>query len=451
MKDESSQEQFDRMVGTPVNRLVLTLAVPTIISMLVTNLYNLADTYFVSGLGTSASGATGIVFGLMAIIQAFGFMFGHGSGSNISRLLGSRDINRARNYSADAFFLSLFCGSLILIFGLLFQEPLLRLLGSTDSILPYAKDYSRFILIAAPAMASGCVMNNILRYEGKAAFAMVGLTSGAVLNILGDFFLLRICGMGITGAGISTAVSQYISMAILMYPYVRRKVQSSLHPRYLKMSSKIIGDIILVGMPSMMRQGLSSISVMVLNQCAHTYGDAAIAAMSITSRIVMMMFCVSVGIGQGFQPVSAFNYGAKKYKRLREAFRFTCIINISIMCVAVLFGFVFATPLITLFRDDPLVIEIGTTALRLQCITLLFMPVSLCGNMLFQSVGKGIQGTILASLRSGVSFIPTLLILSHCLGILGIQLAQPIADVIAVLVTIPFVCHFFAILPKEDQ
>jgi putative MATE family efflux protein len=451
MQTETSQQQYNRMTATPVHKLVVTLAVPTVISMLITNLYNLADTYFVSSLGTSASGATGVVFGLMAIIQAFGFMFGHGSGSNISRFLGSRDIHKARNYSAVAFYVSLLCGILICVLGLVFQTPLLRVLGSTTSILPYAKVYSTYILIAAPAMASGCVLNNILRYEGKATFAMVGLTSGSVLNILGDYLLIRVLGMGIRGAGIATAVSQYLSMVILMYPFLRGKVQSSIRPKHLHITGTALGSIIMVGMPSMMRQGLNSVSVMVLNLCAHTYGDAAIAAMSITSRIVMMMFCVSVGIGQGFQPVSAFNYGAKNYKRVREAFWFTCVLNVCIMSVATIGGLIFAKPLIMLFRDDPDVIAIGTKALRLQSITLLLMPFSLCGNMLFQSIGKGLQGTILASMRSGVSFIPVLLILSHYFGILGIQLAQPIADVISVVVTIPFIVYFFRHLPKEDK
>jgi putative MATE family efflux protein len=347
--------------------------------------------------------------------------------------------------------MSFLCGLFILALGIVFQNLLMRVLGSTVSILPYARDYSFFILIAAPAMASSCVLNNILRYEGKAAFAMVGLTSGAILNILGDFLLIRILEMDIRGAGISTAVSQYISLGILMYPFLTRKVQSSISPRYFKMSFSVIGSIITVGMPSMVRQGLSSISVMALNLCAHAYGDAAIAAMSITSRIIMMMFCVSVGIGQGFQPVSAFNYGAKKYSRVREAFQCTCIINVCIMLVATVIGLTFAEPLIRLFRDDPEVIAIGTTALRLQSVTLPFMAVSLCGNMLFQSIGKGLEGTILASLRSGLCFIPIILVLSRYLGIFGIQLAQPLADVVSIAVTIPFVVRFFATLPADSK
>jgi len=225
-KGESAQEQFDKMTKTPVHQLVLTLGLPTTISMLVTNVYNMADTFFVSRLGTSASGATGVVFALMAIIQAFGFMLGHGAGSNISRKLGGRDVESARIFASTSFFLSLLCGSLMGILGLVLQEPLMRLLGSTDSILPYAKEYSTWILLAAPAMASSCVMNNILRYEGKAVFAMMGLAFGGILNIFGDAVLIFGLDMGVRGAGISTAVSQYVGAAILISPFLREKIQS---------------------------------------------------------------------------------------------------------------------------------------------------------------------------------------------------------------------------------
>jgi putative MATE family efflux protein len=345
--------------------------------------------------------------------------------------------------------MSLICGTVILLFGILFMEPLLRLLGSTDSIMPYAKSYSTFILLAAPAMASSCVMNNILRYEGKAAFAMVGLGAGSILNVFGDRLLIVDMGMGITGAGISTAVSQYIAMLILMMPFLRKKVQSSLNIGYFDL--RTVPEIVSVGMPSLARQGLNSISVMVLNRCSMPYGDAAIAAMSITSRIVNTMFCVSVGIGQGFQPVSAFNYGAKKYSRVKAACRFTCIVGICMMCVAAAFGIIFAEPLIRLFRDDAEVIGIGVRALRLQSLSMILLPISLCGNMLFQSVGKAAQGTLLSSIRSGLVFIPVLWILSRCFGMLGIQLSQTVSDVVATAVTIPFLVRFFASLPADGE
>ena len=309
------------MTKTPVPKLVLRLGLPTTVSMLVTSIYNMADTFFVSQLGTSVSGATGVVFALMAIINAFGFMFGHGAGSNISRKLGAHDVESARVFASTSFFLSLLAGSFIGIFGFLFHAPFMRLLGSTDSILPHAIEYSTWILIAAPAMASSCVMNNILRYEGKAFFAMLGLASGGILNIFGDMFLIFGLNLGVRGAGISTAVSQYISMVILISPFLRGKVQSRIHIRYVTRSFDDVKNIITTGFPSLMRQGLNSVSVMILNQCSAAYGDAAIAAMSIVTRIIMFLFCIALGIGQGFQPVSAFNYGAKKYSRVRECFR----------------------------------------------------------------------------------------------------------------------------------
>ena len=224
-------EQYVRMTQTPVFRLILSLGLPTVISMLVTSIYNMADTYFVGTLGTSASGATGIVFGLMAILQAFGFMFGHGAGANIAQSLGNHDVHSAKTYASTSFWSSIGTGVLIGIFGLLFLDSLMTILGSTPTILPFARTYAIFILIAGPAMTSGCVMNNILRYEGKAFYAMIGLTSGGILNIFGDYLFVNVFHMGIAGAGLSTAISQYISMGILLMPYLRKQTQSSFHPK----------------------------------------------------------------------------------------------------------------------------------------------------------------------------------------------------------------------------
>jgi putative MATE family efflux protein len=446
----SAQAQYDKMTKTPVNRLVLQLGLPTTVSMLVTNVYNMADTFFVSKLGTSASGATGIVFALMAIIQAFGFMFGHGAGSNISRHLGARDVESARKFASTSFFLSLFCGAMIAVLGFTFHEPLVRMLGSTDSILPYAMEYSTWILIAAPAMASSCVMNNILRYEGKAVFAMFGLASGGILNIFGDMILIFGFHMGIRGAGISTAVSQYIGAVILYSPFVRGQVQSKLKLKYITRRIEDVVNILTVGFPSLMRQGLTSISVMVLNQCAAPYGDAAIAAMSIVSRVLNFLFCIALGIGQGFQPVSAFNYGAKKFSRVKASFWFSVKSSMVVMCVSAFLGVFFAKEIISWFRDDPDVIRIGTLALRLNCISLFCMPTSLCGNMLFQSIGKSGRATLLSTIRSGLVYIPVLVILSSVIGLPGIQSAQPIADIISMAITLPMVVSFFKTLPEDS-
>ena len=322
MKEQSSA-QYKKMTETPVPKLILMLGLPTTISMLVTSIYNMADTYFVGQIGTSASGAIGIVFGLMAIIQAFGFMFGHGAGSIISRSLGAKNLERASVIASTAFLCAALAGLLLSVFGLLFINPLMRLLGSTDTILPYARTYAIFILLAAPFMASSCVLNNVLRYEGRAALAMIGLVSGSLLNIFGDWLLVSRLDMGVAGAGISTAISQTISFCILFSMFLRGKTDSKVKFKWITKDFKDVLLICQTGLPSLMRQGLSSISTMVLNGQAGIYGDAAVAAMSIVNRICFLIFSVGLGIGQGFQPVSAFNYGAKKYDRVRKGFYFT--------------------------------------------------------------------------------------------------------------------------------
>ena len=296
------------MTQTPVNRLIASLAIPTVISMLITTVYNITDTYFVSKINISASGATGIVFSLMAILQAFGFMFGHGSGSCISRHLGAKEIYKARKYSSTGFFLAAVSGIIIMLLGLIFLTPFMKLLGSTSTILPYAKTYGAFILIAGPAMTTGCVMNNILRYEGMASLAMLGLTAGGVLNIVLDPLLIFYFDMGISGAGLATAISQYVSMGILLIMFLSGKTQSKISVKYISLKFGLIKEIIFTGVPSLARQGLNSISNMVLNLQAAVYGDACIAAMSIVAKCANLLFSVCVGIGQGFQPVSAFNY-----------------------------------------------------------------------------------------------------------------------------------------------
>lgn len=449
--EKQIDEQYIKMTQTPVSKLIVTLGLPTVISMLVTNIYNMADTYFVGSLGTSASAATGIVFGLMAILQAFGFMFGHGAGANIAQKLGSHDIDAAKKYAATSFWSSIFVGVLIGVLGLLFMNPFMKLLGSTDTILPYARDYAFYILIAGPAMTSGCVMNNILRYEGKAFFAMIGLTFGGLLNIFGDYLLVNVFHMGIGGAGLSTAVSQYISMIILLVPYLKGTTQSSFHFKDIAKDTKTYTDIITTGMPSLFRQGLNSVSTMVLNSTAGLYGDAAVAAISIVTRIVNFLFCIATGIGQGFQPVSSFNYGAKFYSRVKEGFFFALKLGTCLMVILSITSFIFAPQFVQIFRDDAEVIEIGTRALKFYCISLVLMPITMYGNMLFQSIGRSKEATFLAALRSGLSLIPCIVILNLLFGLSGLEKAQSTAEIISAIVSIPFIYHYFKYLPNDGS
>ena len=437
------ESQYERMIKQPIPSLILTLALPTTISMLVTNIYNMADTYFVSTVGTSATGAVGIVFGLMAILQAFGFMFGHGAGANISRRLGAKRVEEARIFASTSFFGLLFFGALIAILGLIFLNPLMYLMGSTSTILPYARAYAFFILIAAPAMTSSCVMNNILRYEGQASLAMIGLTSGSIINIFGDYIFMRIFHMGVTGAGLSTALSQYISAFILYSMYHKGKIQSCFKWQYVSLEKHVIGSIVAVGFPSLCRQGLNSISVMTLNFAAGIYGDEAIAAMSVVSRISNLIFSVGVGIGQGFQPVSAFSYGAKRYDRLKQAFIFTVTLSTILLSIISVICLCFTKPLLLLFTQDSQVLSIAQLAMKFECIEIFFMAISIGANMLFQSIGRSVIATFLAALRSGLAFIPLVILLPHIWGITGLVLSQPIADLCASIVPIPFIFSLF--------
>lgn len=445
-----TERQYKKMTQTPVSKLIISLGIPTTVSMLITNIYNMADSYFVSQLSLSAGGATSIVFGVMAILQAFGFMFGHGAGSNISRMLGSKHIERASKYASTGFFGAVLTGVLIMLFGLIFIEPLMRLLGSTDTILPYAINYCMYILLAAPAMTGSCVLNNILRYEGKATLAMIGLTTGGILNIILDPLFIFVFKMDISGAGIATALSQYISFGILLSMFLAKRTQTRLSLKFLSKDAKVLWDIIVTGVPSLARQGLNSVSTMVLNKQAKMFGDAAIAAMGYVGRTSSLIFSVGLGIGQGFQPVSGFNYGAKKYSRVKKGTLFTIGFGAVFIGVLSMGCFVFAPQIISLFRKEAEVVMVGSEALRIQCVSLLFLPISVVATMLFQSIGKSLPAFTLSCVQSGLVFIPLCMILPRFLGMRGIEISQPLSYFTAALVSLPYMIIFLKRLPKDE-
>ena len=447
MQEENS-DQYRKMTETPVPKLIIRLGIPTTISVLVTNIYNIVDTWFVGRIGTSASGAVGVVFGLMSIIQAFGFMFGHGAGSMISRQLGAKNEKSATKIASTSFFASLAAGTMVCILGLLFLDPLMRLLGSTETILPYARIYGTYILLGAPFLASSCVMNNILRYEGQAAYAMIGLAGGSLLNILGDYILMEVFDMGIRGAGISTAFSQIVSFLVLLFMFCSGKTKSRFRIRQVG-SLQDLFRICATGLPSLIRQGLGSVSTMVLNGCAGLYGDAAVAAMSIVNRICMLIFCFGLGLGQGFQPVSAFNYGAKKYSRVKAGYFFTLLASEVVLGTLAIIGMFFRKPLVGFFRSDPEVIAIGSVALLAQFVGLLFQPLTVCSNMLFQSIGKNRMASFLASLRSGLCFLPCVILFTVLFGLPGVEIGPAVSDVAAFAITLPFAVRFLRNLPAD--
>jgi len=425
----TAQQRTDMMLNAPVSRVIPRLAIPTIISMLISSIYNMADTFFVSQLGTSASGAVGVIFSAMALIQAVAFMISMGTGTNVSQALGARDDEQARRLASVGFFTTFLAGILIAVFALGNIDALVRFLGATPTIAPYAKDYATYIFYAAPFMMTSFVMNNLLRFEGLASYGMIGITTGGLLNIVLDPIFIFALDLGTAGAAIATAISQFVSFCILLLICNKKPDTISIDIRCFKPTLRMYLRIFSNGLPSMCRQGIASVSTILLNTAAGAYGDAAIAAMSIVSRFIMFINSSFIGFGQGFQPVCGFSYGAGKYSRVREAFWFsvktaTCILIVLAGCTIF-----FAEPIITAFRrDDPLVIEIGTFALRAQLFTLPLWGYIVIGNMFTQSIGYSARATLLSIARQGIFLIPSLLILPRFLGLTGIQIAQPLSD-----------------------
>ena len=430
MKSMTSQERNHMLLNDPVSSVIPKMAVPTIISMLITNIYNMADTFFVSQIGTSASGAVGVIFSAMAIIQAFSFMIGIGSGTHVSQALGAGDRERADAYASTAFFTAFLFGIVLAVIGLTQMDTIVLLLGSTPTIAPYAAAYATYIFYAIPFMMCSFVMNNLLRFEGLATYGMVGITTGGILNMVLDPLFIFGLNMGTAGAALATALSQVVSFFILLIMCNTKADALSIRFKNFKPSLQIYGSILYNGVPSLGRQGIASISTILLNTAAGVYGDAAIAAMSIVSRYTMFINSSVIGFGQGFQPVCGFSYGAGKYKRVREAFWFCVKCVTLILLVLGVISMLFSGQIVAVFRrDDPQVIEIGTLALRLQLLTLPFWGyITLC-NMLTQAIGYGVRSTIISTARQGIFLIPALLILPNTLGLLGIQIAQPISDI----------------------
>ena len=429
MKAMTYEEKYQLMINTPISRLIPRLAVPTIISMLITSIYNMADTFFVSQLSTSASGAVGVNFSLMAMIQAIGFTLGMGSGNFMSRMLGAREQEKAQRACSTAVYTAFALGLLLAITGIANIDSLVRMLGATETIAPYAKDYGRYILIAALYMTVSFVFNNHLRSQGNAALSMIGITTGGILNVILDPVLIFGLKMGISGAAIATIFSQFVSFTILLVLVIRSGNVLKPHPRYFTFQGWVYKEILSAGMPTLGRQGLASVASVLLNVASSGFGDAAVAAMSIVTRIMMFINSALIGFGQGFQPVCGFNFGAGRYDRVLEAYFFCRRVALVFLLVMGVIMFAISTPIMRLFRkEDAEVIRIGALALKMQCCLLPFQSYTIIGNMLTQSIGYSFRATLTAISKQGLFFIPAILILPPLLGIPGLQLAQPVAD-----------------------
>ncbi len=437
MKFANAEEKRIYMTEEPVEKLVCTLAVPTILSMMITSFYNMADTFFVGKLNTQSTAAVGVVFSLMAVIQAIGFLFGHGSGNYISRQLGAGNMEEAEKMSAVGFFTSFFSGIVILLVCMCFIEPLSYALGSTPTVQPYTVAYMRIILLGAPAMTASLVLNNQMRFQGSAFYAMIGIVSGAVVNIALDPFFIFVCGMGVAGAALATTISQYLSFVLLII-MVKRGGNIQLRFCNFKPSLHFYKEIVRGGIPALFRQGLASVATICLNHAAGIYGDAAIAGMSIVSRIMMFANSALIGFGQGFQPVCGFNYGAGKNDRVLKAYWFCVKFSFVVLSLMAVFVFLFAPQFVSIFqKEDGDVIKVGTAALRYSVISFPLSSWIVMCNMMLQSIGKGLKASIVASARQGIFFLPLIAILPRFFGLTGVEACQAVSDVFALTISIP--------------
>lgn len=431
------EEKRKYLTEEKIPTLVLNMAVPSIISMLITSFYNMADTFFVGQIGTTATAAVGVIFPLMSIIQALGFTFGHGSGNYISRKLGQGEVEDAKKMAATGFVSALVAGAIFGLVGLIFLDGLVGILGATPTIAPYVRQYAMYILIGTPFMASSLVLNNQLRFQGSAFFGMIGMGVGAVLNIALDPLFIFVLDMGVSGAALATILSQIVSFCLLLRGCTRGgNIAISL--KNFSPSWARYKEIARGGTPSLFRQGLGSVATICLNFAAGIYGDAAIAGMSIVTRVLQFANSAIIGLGQGFQPVCGFNYGAKLYGRVRKAFWFTVSLAFCVLLIGSIVGIAFAPQIIAIFRKEDLeVIKIGALSLRLQCI---FLPLSafvVGSNMMLQTIGKPVKASISAAARTGLFFVPAILILPQFFGLLGVQMSQAVADLCSFVLCVP--------------
>uniref|UniRef100_A0AB33IZD9 Multidrug export protein MepA n=1 Tax=Prevotella sp. GTC17254 TaxID=3236794 RepID=A0AB33IZD9_9BACT len=436
------QDNYTFLTTAPIHRVILTMAIPTIVSMLVTSLYNIADTFFVGQINTQSTAAVGVVFSVMFFIQAVGFFFGHGSGNYISRELGAKHIENAERMASNGFFLSLLTGLLILIVGEWLLTPLCIWLGSTPTILPYAEQYMGIVLLGAPLLTSSLTLNNQMRLQGNARLAMYGIVAGAVFNVLLDPLFIFVFDMGVAGAAVATVVGQAVSFFILLR-MTHRSENISIRLRLFSPTWQVLKEIFYGGSPSLSRQGLGCVATISLNVVAGRHGDAAIAAMSIVSRITMLVMSVVIGLGQGFQPLCGFCYGAKLYKRLWSAYGFTVKVGTLFLLIFSVSCFLFSEQVIAVFRNDADVIAIGAVALNWQLLTLPLLAVILMSNMLTQTCRKPLRANILAAARQGLFFVPLILTLPSFYGLKGVEMCQAWSDVCSFLLTVPVMIYTY--------
>ena len=435
-------DKYTFLTQAPVHRVIGAMAIPTIISMLLTSMYNLVDTFFVGKINTQSTAAVGIVFSVMFFIQAFSFFFGNGSGNYISRQLGAQNTKDAEVMASTGLFYTLVFSLIVMLLGWFFLESISILLGSTPTILPYTRQYLGISLLGTPFIMGTFCINNQMRFQGFTKYSVYGAISGSIINCLLDPVFIFGFSMGVSGAAVASVIGQICGFVIMLIMSQKDGVIHYTHRR-ISFEGRFVKEIIAGGTPSISRQGLASVSTIALNSVAGNYGDAAIAAMSIVTRISMFIFSVIVGLGQGFQPMCGFCYGAKLYDRVKEGFWFGTKIGTLFLLFWSVVLIIFSGEVVSLFRDDPEVIAIGIPALRYQMIIFPACSFMMMANMMMQTCRKTIRANILAASRQGLFFIPLIFVLPYFYGLFGVEICQAVSDVISLIVTIPIVWSAF--------
>ena len=437
------EDKYNEMTTKPVKVLVCKMAVPTIIAMVTTALYNVVDAAFIGRLSTEGTAGIGISFAYMTFIQALGFYFGHGSGNHISRALGAKDVSSASVVATVGFVTPFLLGTVAALFCLPNLSWLSRLLGAPEGVVPYSNDYLRYIVVATPFMMSALTLNNQLRLQGNAHFGMVGIVSGAILNIALDPLFIFTFDMGVSGASLATAVSQFFAWCLLLFGTFRPE---SVHIklRNFKPSFNVYYEIFRGGLPSLFRQVFNCAAAVSLNYCAKIYAlpgqeASAVAAFAVVTRIMMFAFSVVLGFSQGFQPVCGYNYGAKLYGRVRASWLFASSVGTAFLLMISIVGILFAPQIVALFRsEDSVLIGIGAETLRWQCAAFPLVALFTTTGMLFQNIRMTGPATLLSVCRNGIFFLPALIFLPLWLGMTGVQMAQAVADILTFLLCIPY-------------
>lgn len=445
METTSSSRQDQRkqmMLTQPVSRVIVKMAIPTIVAFLINSIYSLADTYFVSSLGTNATAAVSVNASLDQLIMMCGSMLAVGANSYIARLLGSGDEKKASRVLSTAFFLAAGLGTVLMILGVTFMTPMVRLLGATPTCEQYSIDYATYVLLAAPFMASNFVMNQCLRSEGSATLSMIGMGFGGVLNCILDPIFIFGMNMGVAGASLATAISKLVSFAILVFPYLTKRSLLRLSIRNFHFCRDIIGEIVSVGSSSMFRSGLAVVAGILLNDIAGNISDSVLAGIGVSTKIMMFPFSIILGFGSGFQPVAGFNWGAKQYDRVMQSYKFSS--TLSLVGAVIMGGIlaVFCDPIIILFAGtDPEMRSIGGLCILLQCIALPVHAWVSVVNMLCAGLGNAKGAFLLATARQGTCMVPILFPLAHFFQAYGVASVQALADILSMALAIPIIIY----------